>query len=668
MGKTYDLSATGLAIIDESNPNSNFYISPSSTSQIDATYSPEYGKRKKLLVKFENLSEEILGNCLKIFIVDLKSTYAPDTTINGLSEPFDAETVTWNNKPGLSSVTREISFSSWEHNGSYADGYYECSANIVYNSWEKIKDIATNGIEIACEYLDYADVKLIPPILAGVYYEQLVASVTSSSPKSNSYVPKSKPGIFTWTITTNAKANNPPQEYLPYQTSATLKWRTDSAGTIHTVDAGTSLSVTIPAGTFTTDTIQWCVTATLSTGDTFTTDWITVSTVDTVPSTTLQSPKNSILDGSADCTFTWDHIISTGSAQTAFDLQISQDNATWTTLRSMTTSETSVVIPANTLTGGDLYWRVRTYNTDGVAGEWSEPAHCIVVAAPDTPLISIADSSPRFSIRWQQSGQQGYEIMLDGQRIAKKWGETSSYQYDGYLAPGSYDIQVRIQNKYGLWSGWDSAALLITNTEGAAITLYAEVDNVVKLQWSTTEAYDAYLIYRDGRLIGKTQTMTFTDHFALGDAAYTVHGVYNTSGNYTVSNSVSVDAFVNELMIAAVDNPVWITIQTSASSLRTRNHNATKAVTYLHYTGAELPSAEIGEATDKTYRFDVAFKRSAAESAEFESLIGKLVCIKDPDGYRVIGVLEAQNMTANPFYKSYSCTVTLTDWKEGADL
>ena len=335
----------------------------------------------------------------------------------------------------------------------------------------------------------------------------------------------------------------------------------------------------------------------------------------------------------------------------------------------MTTSDTSVVIPANTLTGGDLYWRVRTYNTDGVAGEWSESAHCIVVAAPDAPLISIVDTAPRFSIRWQQSGQQGYEIMLDGKLIAKKWGETSSYKYDGYLTPGSYTVQVRIQNQYGLWSDWGSAALPITNTEGAAITLYAEADNVARLQWSTTEAYDAYLIYHDGQLIGRTQAMTFTDHFAMGRVSYEVRGVYETAGNYTLSNAVSVEASVDALMISPVKDPAWQKIPLSTSSLRSRSHSATKSVTYLHYTGTALPSAEIGEALDKTYRFDAAFPQTAKAAADaFEALIGKLVCVKDPDGYRIVGVLGTHSLTANPFYRSYSCTVTLVDWKEGAGL
>lgn len=668
MAEVYNLNAISLAIIDESDPNSNFYINPSSTDEIDAMYSPDDGKYKKLLVKFESLSEEQLGNYLNQFSVLLESNWSHRTTIRVLSEPFDAKTVTWNTRPNVFSWGTQTWITGWKiDSATYIHSLYASISDSAFD-WEKIKDIALYGVEISYQYVDLS-YGLIPPIKATVHYEQLVANVEASTPLEGSYVPKSKASKFAWAITTNAKENNPPQGYLPYQTSATLKWRTNSAGTIHTANAGTSNIISIPAGTFTTDTIQWCVTATLSNGDTFTTDWITVSTVDETSSTTLLSPKNSILDGTENCTFEWEHIISTGTDQTVFDLQTSQDGVVWTTLRSMTTSETFVTIPANTLTGGDLYWRVRTYNTDGVAGEWSEAAHCIVVAAPDAPMISIVDTAPRFSIRWKQSGQQGYEIMLDGQLIAKKWGETSSYQYDGYLAPDSYTVQVRVQNQYGLWSEWGRAALPITNTEGAAITLYAEADNVVRLQWSTTEAYDAYLIYRDGQLIGQTQAMNFTDHFAMGAVVYEVRGVYEAAGNYTLSNAVAVKASVDVLMISPVKDPAWQQIHLSTSSLRSRSHRATQSVTYLHYTGTALPSAEIGEALDKTYSFDAAFPKTAKAAADaFEALIGKLVCAKDPDGYRVIGVLGTHSLTSNPFYRSYSCTVTLVDWREGEGL
>lgn len=660
-----------VAIIDESAPNTNNVINYTGSDPIDAMYDPEKGHFKKMLIKFEDLTESQKGYCLDYLAIfasvslDSAIDY-PCVRISPLAEPFDPETVTWNTRPskqawGSTSVTLR--------NASGKEKSGTVKIEDTQSNWGRINQILTYGIELYYENIFYSDAHGVVSVTAPTYYQVPTFSIGGLTPAEGAYVPKLASSTFSWAIQTDALEDNPPSEHRPKQTSAVFKWRNSSNGAVQSISVGASLSVVVPAGTFSTDAIQWCVTSTLSNGDVLTTDWVTVSTVDATSSTDLLSPVNSTLDGAADNAFLWEHIIPTGTAQTAFDLQTSSNGTTWTTLLSGTTADTSAVIPANTLTGGDLYWRVRTYNTDGVAGEWSEPAHCIVVAAPAAPLVSIVDSAPRFAIRWQQAGQQGFEIMLDGKLIAKRFGGTSSYQYDGYLDSGSHVVQVRIQNQYGLWSAWGAASLTIANVSGAEIALSAEADNTVTLQWSTADAYHAYLIYRDGLLIGQTPNTSFKDNFALGDVSYQVRGIYDDTGYYTLSNVAAVSVRVSALMISPIKSPSWQRIPLSTSSLRSRTHSATQAVSYLHYTGLALPSAEIGEALDKTYRFDAAFLRANRAAAEaFESLIGQLVCIKDPDGYRVIGVLGTYSMTATPFYKSYSCTVTLVNWWEGADL
>lgn len=619
-----------------------------------------------LLMSFAALPDAVLyckivSACIGVYMQAWNhSSSSLSRATDALEDVFDEKTVTYNSRPGNFGG----SFGYKKAYSADVPGYF---LSPEVNNLTTIRNVVNYGVQVDVGYIQMQTSRgTYKPYLEIVYDDSSVSAFkfTRLRPSEGTYIDKNAANVFDWSVSPTISTIG-----TLSQTNAVLEWRNGTSGTINQVQCGANASVTLPAGTLVGNDIQWRVTVTASSGVQTVSDWISLDTTEPTGTSNVVSPKNAVLDGTADNTFTWEHIISTGTAQTAFDLQTSPDGVTWTTLRSMTTSETSVVIPANTLTGGDLYWRVRTYNTDGVAGEWSEAAHCIVVAAPAAPLVSIVDTAPRFSIRWQQSGQQGYEIMLDGQLIAKKWGETSFYQYDGYLTPGSYEVKVRIQNQYGLWSEWGSASLPIANTEGAAITLYAEADNVVRLQWSTTGAYDAYLIYRDGQLIGQTQEMTFTDNFAMGAVVYEVRGIYEAAGNYTLSNAVAVEASVDVLMISPVKDPAWQQIPLSTSSLRSRSHSATQSVTYLHYTGIDLPSAEIGEALDKTYRFDAAFPQTEKAAADaFEDLIGKLVCVKDPDGYRIVGVLGTHSLTSNPFYRSYSCTVTLVGWKEGAGL
>lgn len=644
------LNAVKSAEVKLSAPNSNFSTGTTALSEDNSC----------LLIGFETPADlykytPISSITCYLWLQSVTGS-AGTLDISGLTAAFDEKTVTYNSKPGgfrgASQTVFNTGVGSYQSNSmSGYDAKYTVQNGIcVQGSGAQVQTSrGTNKPYITVEFSTYD-----PGFL-----------ISGLTPANNAFSSKSAPCTFAWAFKDRSYNR---YESLT-QAACEFRWRQPGADTYNTIQVGSNESITVPANTFSGESIEWQLFVTAANGTTETTSWYTLSLAEPASTAQIVAPKSAVLDGTIDNVFSWEHVISTGTAQTAFDLQTSPDSMTWTTLLSAATAETSAAIPANTLTGGDLYWRVRTYNTDSVAGEWSDIAHCVVVAAPAAPLVSIVDTAPRFSVRWQQAGQQGYEIMLDGEIIAKRFGETSSYQYDGYLAPGSYTVQVRIQNKYGLWSEWGSAALPVSNVEGAEIALSAAADNVVTLQWSTVEAYDAYLIYRDGLLIGRTQDTSFTDNFALGDVSYQVRGIYDDTGYYTLSNAAAVSVRVSALMISPVKSPAWQRLPLSTSSLRSRTHGATQAVNYLHYTGSALPSAEIGEALDKTYRFDAAFIRTnRAAAAAFESLIGQLVCIKDPDGYRIVGVLGTYSMTATPFYTSYSCTVTLVNWQEGVDL
>lgn len=650
---TAKIYAAASAMVSPDQPNAHFSSGQTYISGDNNYYLPLKFDAPPESIKYKKLGTQ---HSLQIYVTSM-SDYM-DSARHGfhiLSTSFDENTVTYNTL-----ITAGLRISGYV----YSDTIQQYNSIPVTDRSPKyllIYGLRYSSVSATV----YTDKGAYKPYMEIEYEDTTVGLEPKTiTPANGSYSPKNKAISITWSAQATGDCLG---EII--QTGCTVQYRLNDTSTIKTVTGTTQTSLEIPASAVTGAQIQYRVTLTASSGVQMTSDWITLSTTEAAGDAKAVSPKNATLDGSKANLFSWEHIIPTGTAQTAFDLQTSSNGTTWTTLLSGTTAETSAVIPANTLTGGDLYWRVRTYNTDGVAGEWSEPAHCIVVAAPAAPLVSIVDSAPRFAIRWQQAGQQGFEIMLDGKLIAKRFGATSSYQYDGYLDSGSHVVQVRIQNQYGLWSAWGAASLTIANVSGAEIALSVEADNTITLQWSTADAYHAYLIYRDGLLIGQTPNTSFKDNFALGDVSYQVRGIYDDTGYYTLSNVAAVSVRVSALMISPIKSPSWQRIPLSTSSLRSRTHSATQAVSYLHYTGSALPSAEIGEALDKTYRFDAAFLRANRAAAEaFESLIGQLVCIKDPDGYRVIGVLGTYSMTATPFYKSYSCTVTLVNWWEGADL
>ena len=133
-----------------------------------------------------------------------------------------------------------------------------------------------------------------------------------------------------------------------------------------------------------------------------------------MPSAVALSPNGEVVDNRASTIFRWSHIITTGTAQTKADLQISADRQTWTDLATVTGEDQTYTAPANTLGSGTKFWRVRTYNTDGVASEWSDAAQFICVGAPAAPAVSIKSQSPRPVIGWQSSEQLAYQVEIDG--------------------------------------------------------------------------------------------------------------------------------------------------------------------------------------------------------------------------------------------------------------
>lgn len=482
---------------------------------------------------------------------------------------------------------------------------------------------------------------------------------------SSGYVPKLKDSEFSWSLVQpTGEASSVPIS----QTRAVFKWRASADGPVSEIPVeGSEQKVTVPSGTFSTDKIQWMVTVTSDVGLQASSAWAECSTVETTSTARAISPRNTIIRNDVDNLFAWEHIIETGTLQTGYDLEYSTDNADWKSLKSEKTSTTSVMIPKNTLQGGDLYWRVRTYNTDDTPGEWSEPAYCIVVAAPPAPSVYVTAATPRFSIRWSQVGQEAYEIRLNDTVIAQRYSAEASYQSAEIVEPGTYSVSVRIQSKYGLWSEWGTASLQIKNQSGPGISLTAQPnsDGTVSLFWRSTGKYQSYHVFRDGVRIARVTAPQYEDPFSVGSVSYCVRGILDYAGNYTDSSDVRVAVPIDYPKIASVEDLQWITLKWTTSQIRETSISASKGVTYQHYYGAQLPSAFVGEPVTSAVNFSCAFPRSNLDDAKaLEKLLGTTVCVKDPRGARYIGVLESYSKTDSAFWVRYDLTVTLVDWEE----
>ena len=616
-----------------------------------------------MLIGFSNTADSIkfkeIESCeLYLHGIGLVSTWPYGLTFwaYSLAEPFDETTVTYNTAPGTTNpYWRPFAKASTEKSWSSGNAMYSSAMWLWYKNGISVDEINT---------LDTAMSNYRPYMLVTYRNNDVTATLSGMSPASG-YVPKGSANVFSWELTRSGAC----LEELK-ATSTIFRWRAGRSGTINTIACGTAQKVTVPAGTFTTNDIQWSVSVTLNTGETVTSDWIDLSTAEAAPSAKPTSPVGVVIDATIDNRFSWQHIISTGTPQSKADLQWSADGTTWNTLATVTGENQYYDVPANTFTSGTKYWRVRTYNTDGTPSEWSDQAEFIAINAPSAPSIVIQSTGPRPRITWQTTEQEAYQLTLsNGYASGTVYGTEKAWRSPVYLADGSYTVRVRVQNKYGMWSEWSAAALPISHTEGEAINLTVTASHEAALTWQTAGSYNFYLVERGGVAIARTAQKQYIDHTSIGSVTYRVRGCYDESDNYGVSNSDTVEILPETNMICDLETGVWLEMRLSETQLRTNRTSFSAGVSTVHLAGLAYPVEERSEQRDRALSVACAWPHAQRAAAlALEALVGRLVCIKDRYGNMVIGSLPSLESNCDAFMRRYSFTISHTNREEAITL
>lgn len=577
-----------------------------------------------------------------------------------LESPFDAETITYETRQSFSLEGAAIGLSNdtvpkW------------CGVTV-----DAVSTAARNGIaikQVGASWYDVLTKGGYAPYLSLFVDESFVCGleITSTAPGDGAII-KTQENTFSWGL------NDPGYCVAALrQTSAVFRWRSGTSGTIHTINvSGNSQSVTVPANTFAgTTSIQWQVAVTSNSGVVTTSDWVTLSTADATPTAAPLSPVDTVIDGSKDVLFQWQHSISTGTAQSKADLQKSADGSTWQTLATVNGSARQWTCPAGTLTSSIKYWRVRTYNADGIAGEWSDAAQIVVIAAPTAPSIQIKSTGPRPSISWQTSEQEAYQVELDGKLSGgTHYGTDKTWTSPAYLADGSHTVRVRVQNQYGMWSNWGAAALPVTNTPGASITLTVQASSVADLSWQTSGSYDFYLVYRNGKPIAKLTQTLYTDELSSGSTTYQVRGCYSDSSNYGLSSAVTVTITTGQYVtLYGIASGKKVTLKHCGLKNQPVQNAINRDIQYIFMYGSTYPHAERSEFVTKKVGGTAVFL-PGEDKAGFDALIGELVCLKTQSGEMVIGYLNETSDTSrvNPDKSVVNFSIQQIDYAEVIDI
>lgn len=599
--------------------------------------------------------------------------------VNGLASPLDVSTVTYVTRP---SVYRQ---SILQH----ADGYWSTLNEIIQLSADytpyseerktELKSGIKNGFVFAfrgapsgtSEAIFYGEKSTRKPFLTCEYSNDNVGiKADNFSPSSGAFVNRFQKNTFTWDAEDDTDLTQVCFAEVK-QTSAVFEWRVKNASTSKTISvSGATTACTVPANTFPSGTLEWRVKVTANSGTTTTSAWQEITTTDVTPTAKPVSPSGIVIDATIVNRFSWKHIISTGTPQSKADLQWSADGTTWNTLATVTGENQYYDVPANKFTSGTKYWRVRTYNTDGTPSNWSDKAEFIAINAPSAPSIVIQSTGPRPRITWQTSEQEAYQLTLSsGYASGTVYGTEKAWRSPVYLADGRYTIRVRVQNKYGMWSEWSTAALPVSHTEGEAITLSVDAAHEAALTWQTAGSYDFYLIERDGVAIGRTVQKQYVDHTSIGSVTYRVRGCYDESDNYGVSNSDTVEVLPETNMICDLETGVWLEMRLSETQLRTNRTSFSAGVSTVHLAGLAYPVEERSEQRDRALSVACAWPHAQRAAAlALEALVGRLVCLKDRYGNMAIGSLPSLESSCDEFMRRYSFTISHTNRKEAITL
>ena len=608
-----------------------------------------------------NQYNKITSIALWLYFEQIYKYYNSYVSILGSS--FDEASVTYANKPGAYS-RKQLTLPGATQNT------YKAVGEIASTSAD-ISRAIKYGLMFQCDstvhyYSSHSDNK---PYLAIELSEELATGYLKDFSPTTGYIDLSKDNIFGFDF--EQKADEPSITPLAVK-SFTLQLREHGQTEITNINvttwAGDAPNVTVPAGTISGESIDWRVIAKTNANQTLTSDWMTLSVEDVPPTAWAISPKDVVVDGSKDQIFIWGHASSTGTAQSKTDLQKSTDGSTWQTLATVNGSARQWTCPAGTLTSSIKYWRVRTYNADGVAGKWSEAAQIVVIAAPTAPSIQIKSTGPRPSISWQTSEQEAYQVELDGKLSGgTHYGTEKTWTSPAYLADGSHTVRVRVQNQYGMWSDWGAAALPVTNTPGASITLTVQASSVANLSWQTSGSYDFYLVYRNGKPIAKLTQTQYTDELSSGSTTYQVRGCYDSSGNYGISQAVTVDVRAGVHQVSDLDTGLTLRLPYSDSQHRQTTRTVSRQVELLQLSGAYYPVAvEVDSGTDSLSI--TAALTDEAQVRQLMNLVGKLVCAKTPQGDMVIGYITSLPKQHDGFLNVFNFTVEQIDYDDEVTL
>lgn len=455
------------------------------------------------------------------------------------------------------------------------------------------------------------------------------------------------------------------------QGSASLFWREQGEESWTEVAAsGSTTSVTIAANTFpVASVIEWYIAGSDSSGTSSQSNVYSFSTTASTVYAIVKSPVNSGVDGSTPITFQWTLTTADGYPASRVILQWklpTEDEQHWHTIIDTTDAITQYTVESGTFQAGEINWRVQAYNVDSVAGPESSASFVCIIVPTITALT--ASNVPFSLIRWQANDQQGFQLEIDGVNFGPYSGTEKEFAVPDYFRDGVHTIRLRIIGTVDLWSEWEETTVSIENTPGEPISLQENADINVTLEWQAGDTETDFYIYRDGKLIGRTENMRFVDRLSIGTHEYTVINRLS-DGNYSRSETLEATTTVEYIYLATADGLTEVNLRYRLKRSEEPKHTYAKESHLNRIAGRDYPTLTKSRFRDHTISCEAVILSREAELYErFARLAREPVVAKIRDGTCCTAVMESYGETAKKtYYRAYEFTLHEIDWEDFDD-
>lgn len=393
---------------------------------------------------------------------------------------------------------------------------------------------------------------------------------------------------------------------------------------------------------------------------------------------TIIYPDGEVLENAGTVRFQWRHNTSGGSAQSKFELGWKmQSESSWHTV-TQSTAQQYYDINASNFQNGIVEWRVRTFNTKGLASDYAT-AQFFVVGKPGNPSIASIKNDAITEIAWTANKSeeasarleilQGGKVLISSGEIAA--GISDTWKPNIMLPNGAYTVTLEVSNIYGIWSGKIAKTFNIGASAPARpqLQLYNQGDYTELIYSGPNTEYFVFRAEDGGAYIpiARTTDKRYEDYRVSSGKRYS-YFVRAYAGGYSDSAPKDISICYPGYIISGLAGSRRVTAYLSSEEYINDELMEELDVSLSHYVGREYPVRESSGFRDASISLE--FFLSQKNYRKLAEILGQNqpICIRSSDFVRICSVSE-HGATRDKLLGGYYVNITghRIDFKEAVD-